>query len=303
MTAIKNISMYKMQYRDVLTEGGFVQRSMSTGFSSRPLANKHDAPMLFVDQTPSSDPALVFDAHLLRGVVGSGLYPNFGFCDVSDGKGVKKLLTKAQGEVSIDPHSVVRKADVSLSEGLYAFDDLVSLESKAPHASRVTQVSLWSLLLLGAGPDSVKYFEGKNLASLDGWFYFECAPNAHEALVKLKQCLTYRIDRLIRAPSDDDNRERFTSIGSIIGELLKVPSSPANPLLTMSESNVHHRKGNKQHRNRWFQSDETSGNTASPHGKTSHHRFGASVEQQPSGTVGVQSMLSNSARKSRWNEL
>jgi HrpA-like RNA helicase len=237
-SGIVNISRLKVQYRNIVVDGGIVADSP---FTDPPVDQRlalsagdfhHGRGKLFVDESPATIKECINNPQLLRAIIAAGVYPNLGVAYVRGGKkqknnkqiaGFKTIRTRHFDDLPINPSSVVR-SDTRNTDGcrdpFVVFDTLIKLDGKETMAASASLVSLWGVLILAASREHVNYDREIGLGTLDGWLFFHCTPQVFGHFCDLRDAVFHCIDKLIAVPNDAANRQRLAELRQVFVALI-----------------------------------------------------------------------------------
>ncbi|KAF5224297.1 hypothetical protein ECC02_002553 [Trypanosoma cruzi] len=210
------VSRYKRQFFDIVMNSGFLGDGIA--FERE---KDHTRADIFVDRSEWSVDAL--NVGLVKCVVASGLFPN-----VVMNRGKRLMRNKLANRLSPSSSSVVyRTSQEDITQPFFVYDELVkSSDSDRLQVRGLTNVPLWTILLMGTSSMPVVYRDDLNLAVVDEWIMFRASFGTLELIRKFKRAMNTCLGRKFLDPSDEKNNEKLEELRSIIKELVSTPFKP-----------------------------------------------------------------------------
>ncbi|RNF19444.1 putative RNA editing associated helicase 2,putative [Trypanosoma conorhini] len=210
------VSKYKRQFFDIIMNSGF----LGDGISSQ-RGNDSTRADIFVDRSEWSADAL--NVGLVKCVVASGLFPN-----VVMNRGKRLMRNKLVNRVAPSSASVVhRTSQEDITQPFFVYDEFVKLsETERLSVRGLTNVPLWTILLMGTSSMPVTYRDDLNLAVVDEWIMFRATFGTLELIRRFKRALNVCLGRKFLDPNDEKNNEKLEEMRCIIKELVSTPFKP-----------------------------------------------------------------------------
>ncbi|SCU67825.1 RNA editing associated helicase 2 [Trypanosoma equiperdum] len=210
------VSKYKQQFFEIVAGSGFIH--MKQNYKD---AKNKDRADIFVDQSEYSADSL--NVGLVKCVVASGLFPN-----VVMNRGKRLMRNKLANRLDPSSASVVhRTSQENIGQPYFVYDELVkSSESERLLVRDLTNVSLWTILLMGTSSMPVTYRDDLNLAVVDEWIMFRATFGTLELIRKFKRALNVCLGRKFMNPNDEENNAKLEELRCIIKELVCTPFKP-----------------------------------------------------------------------------
>jgi HrpA-like RNA helicase len=241
MSHLTQISKYKLQYREILVQSGFLRsQDLRTvlGCSEAALSTEQKlshSPITFVrtladersvevfcDRSAASE--LTCDVGLVKGVISAALYPN-----VAMFRDKRRFRSKLENNVYPQGTSVAAAIENDeITNPFFVFEELIKASTDQRVLFRgVSNVSFWALLLLGTSTRTqIQFRDDLNLAIVDGWIIFRVDSDTLELVYRLKSQLSRCIERKFQHPTDDENNSRLGALREHLRTLLNVAMKP-----------------------------------------------------------------------------
>ncbi|CCW66473.1 unnamed protein product [Phytomonas sp. Hart1] len=229
------LSRHKSQFYTILRENGFLIEPPEIGeteedWSARtsemaktPLLPSPESPEIFYDQSSFSFEAS--NVGLVKCVLASGLLPQLAM-----NRNRRLLETKFERIVNTSSDSVIHRTPQSnIKFPFFLYTELTkSSESRQLILRGLTNVSLWTLLLMGANSVPITYDHILSLGCLDGWIFFRTNFGTLELVRKLKCAIQYCFAQKFTDPRNFENNLNVEKIRLLIKDLVESPIKPNN---------------------------------------------------------------------------
>nr|CCC47452.1 conserved hypothetical protein, fragment [Trypanosoma vivax Y486] len=210
------VSKYKRQFFDIIMNSGFI----SVPDDKKKMHDRSRAD-IFVDKSDYSVDAL--NVGLVKCVVAAGMFPN-----VVMSRGRRLMRNKLANHLVPCSGSVVyRTARHDIAQPYFVYDELAkSTETDRLQVRNLSNVSLWTILLMGTSSMPVTYRDDLNLAVVDEWIMFRASFGTLELIRKFKRALNICLSRKFMNPENAENNARLEEFRCIIKELVCTPFKP-----------------------------------------------------------------------------
>jgi len=228
-SAIRQISQYKMQFRDILSNSGLLNingqnSSVHAHQRMRSASTTNDA--LFVDDSEFSRDA--HDVALVKACICAGLFPQVALVDASVfEKRSKSLLLRTRDNSTLSPsrdsacrgilrpsryshnqkvgshnHSPIQTTGVSPS-ACFVYEEIFRVrDSRREFLTTVSSVGLWSILLFGAGTGLMEYHPVIGICVVDNWLMLRTSEETFNAILDLRSSVNDAVWKKFQNPSD-----------------------------------------------------------------------------------------------------
>ncbi|KEG15300.1 putative RNA editing associated helicase 2 [Trypanosoma grayi] len=210
------VSKYKRQFFEIIMNSGFL--GAGVGVRREKDASRAD---IFVEQSDCSADAL--NVGLVKCVIASGLFPN-----VVMNRGKRLMRNKLADRLTPSSVSVVHHtSQEDITHPFFVYDELAKLsDSDRLHVRGLTNVPLWTILLMGTSSMPVTYRDDLNLAVVDEWIMFRATFGTLELIRKFKRALNVCLSRKFTDPDNKENNEKLEELRCVIKELVSTPFKP-----------------------------------------------------------------------------
>ncbi|CAD2215741.1 ATP-dependent RNA helicase-like protein [Angomonas deanei] len=111
----------------------------------------------------------------------------------------------------------------------YVYQDIFTVEeARRSFLTNVSSVSLWALLLFGAGEAQVEYDATLSLCCVDQWIYIRIPSETFHAITSLRECFHACMWRKYNCPSDHTNNAMLEQVRQFSKEVLRAPPVTSN---------------------------------------------------------------------------
>jgi hypothetical protein len=106
----------------------------------------------------------------------------------------------------------------------YTYEDMFRIkDARLEFLVTVSSVSLWAIVLFGAGPGALEFFPAIGICVIDGWIAFRTNEASVNAVTDLRTYLHACVWRKYVDPSDRANNALLERLRGLCKELLKAP--------------------------------------------------------------------------------
>uniref|UniRef100_A0A7S1QZZ8 RNA helicase n=1 Tax=Neobodo designis TaxID=312471 RepID=A0A7S1QZZ8_NEODS len=238
VVGLQQISKYKMQYRDILSQLGFISRrdgdvlravassdmtargQHASVVFSKSVATSKFPTELFFDTTEASRCST--DIGLVKAVLCAGFFPN-----VAIFRDRRRFRNKMENVLHPQSSSVgATLSDEDVANPFFVYEEMLKSDSRVM-VRGMTNVSFWAIVLLGTSSKTqIQFRDDLNLAIIDDWIVFRVDSDTLETVYRLKGLIANAIEQHFRDPTDTTNNARLAKLQGIVRQLVNQSMRP-----------------------------------------------------------------------------
>ena len=111
----------------------------------------------------------------------------------------------------------------------YLYEEIFRIkDARLEFLTTVSSISLWAILLFGAGSGTLEYYASLNICAIDGWIVFRTDEATVNTIHDVRALVHSCVWRKYVNPGDATNNQRLEKLRELCKDLLKVPVGSAS---------------------------------------------------------------------------